>query len=69
MAENVLSLRERAEFLPRVALRASTPRARASLESLAQEYLQKADELEAPGKRPLPFRAPRTLIPGKPKVP
>jgi hypothetical protein len=64
MADNVLSLRERAEFLLRVAPRASTPRARASLESLAQEYLRKADDLEKQAKRPMSgkwaFRPPQT---------
>ena len=45
MADTALVLRERAEFLLRVAPRAPT-RVAASLESLAREYLQRAEELE-----------------------
>jgi len=50
MADTALSLRERAEFLLRVAPHASTPRAAASLESLAREYLQRAKEVEEAGR-------------------
>jgi len=58
MADTALSLRERAEFLLRVAARA-TPRATANLESLAREYLQRAKELEQ-GSRPNAFRPIQT---------
>jgi hypothetical protein len=53
MAETALSLRERAEFLLRVAPRASTPSAAANL---AREYLARAEKLEQ-GSRPDAFPA------------
>jgi len=56
MADTALVLRERAEFLLRVAPHA-TPGAAASLESLAREYLERANELEQ-GGRPGAFRPP-----------
>jgi hypothetical protein len=45
MTDTALVLRERAEFLLRIAPRAATSAA-ASLESLAREYLRRAEELE-----------------------
>jgi hypothetical protein len=69
MVEDALSLRERAEFLLRVASRASTPKARASLESLAHEYLRRADELEMRGQASLAFRSPQVMVSGKLKKP
>jgi len=49
MADTALVLRERAEFLLRVAQRAS-PKAASALESLAGEYLKRAEELEQGGR-------------------
>jgi len=57
MTDTALVLRERAEFLLRVDPRAST-RAAASLESLAREYLRRAEELDQ-DSRPRAFRPPQ----------